>query len=377
MLPIDATHELLAANRVFMWPVSPIAGIGWVQINPLWAFRTNNGIDGATDWGWNQGSNPSLRTGANAPGGTPAAYYSYWNDVWPDADQKDITVIARARYTGSDPGGGGGSFIAGARDPGNGGWLFGVWDSGGTDEGLSLFLYDQSGNVWVATDQDSISTMIGTPHVYAAVYRSNDRQVAFYRSGMRTRTVTNAAHDWTPWISTGSKQFTIGRADAGFIFPGDIGWVMVFARALGDADIMALTRDDQWPFVWDDPLFILEDASATYTTQVTVNSALAVTVGAETVTFVTGVDAEAIVDGDFSIEPDPPAVGTFRTQIGVGSTVYLDTPEFGVFVTVVGVNSQITSTSPVTYITRVGVRSDARGLIDGRTDLIGTEHYRR
>ena len=377
MLPIDPTHELLVGNRVFMYPTSLINGAGWTQVNPLWAFRTNNGLDANTSWGWNHGGHPSLLTGASSPGGGAAAYFSYWEDVWPDTSSRDITIVARARYEGTDPGGGGGAFICGARDPGNGGFLFGVWDAGGTDEGLSLFLYDQSGNVWVATDQDSISTMIGTPHVYAAVYESAERTVRFYRSGMRTRTVTDASQNWSPGINATNIQYTIGRADSGFVFPGDIGWVMVFARALGDAEIQALTRDSEWPFVWTDPLFVLEDAQGAYTTTVTVNTTLSPTVGAEAVTFLTQIDAEAFVEGDFTIEPEPPATGRFTTIIGVGNSAYYDSPAFGVFITLVGVNSQITATAPVTFVTTVGVRSDTRGLVDGRSDLIDTERYIR
>lgn len=377
MLSIDPTHELLLGNRVFMYPVSVTSGLGWVQINPLWAFRTNNGLDADTDWGWNQGARSSIRTGAHAPGGLPAAYYSYWEDVWPDDGSKDITVIARARYEGTDPGGGGGAFICGARGTNEGGFLFGVWDVGGTDEGLSLFLYDHSGNVWVATDQDSISTMIGTPHVYAAVYQSAERTVRFYRSGMRTRTVTNAAQDWNPRINATNKQFTIGRADSGFVFPGDIGWVMVFARALGDAEIQALTRDSEWPFVWPDPLFVLEDTEATFTTAVTIDSILIPSASGAAVTFVTQIDAECFVEGDFEVVPEPPATGNYATIIGVGSSAYYDSPEFGVFITVVGVASQVVATAPVTFVTTVGVTSETRGLIDGRTDLIDTERYIR
>lgn len=376
MIPVDPTHPLLSCNRLFMYPFSTDSGAGWVQLNPLWLFPVNNGLDTATGWGWNHGAHPSILTGSSAPSGTPAAYYSYWGDVWPDAAQKDFTVIARARYEGADPGGGGGSFIAGARDPGNGGWLFGIWDSGGTDEGIGLFLYDQSGNVWVATDQDTISSLIGTPHVYAAVYNSGDREVSFYRSGMLTRRVTNAAHDWTPWISTSNKQFTIGRADVGFIWPGDIGWVMVFSRALGDAEIQLLTRDSEWPFVTDDPLFLLQTAEGSYTTSVSVASSLSPsTAGA--VTYTTTIDAEAFVEGDFTVVPEPPTTGTYTTIIGVGSSAYYDSPEFGVFITLVGVANQITATAPVTFTTSVGVTSQARGLIDGRRNLIDSARYRR
>lgn len=377
MIPIDPTHPLLSCNRLFMYPFGVASGLGWVQLNPLWAFPVNNGINADSAWGWNQGGHPSILTGASSPGaGTAAAFYSYWGDVWPDVSDRDFTVIARARYDGVDPGGGGGSFICGARDPGNGGWLFGIWDSGGTDEGLSLFLYDQGGNSWVATDQDSISSLIGTPHVFAAVYRAEDREIAFYRSGMRTRTVANTAHEWTPGVSTSNKQFCVGRADAGFVFPGDIGWIMVFARALGDADIMALTRDSEWPFVAEEPLFLLEAAAGSYTTSVSVASSLSPST-AGTVVFTTTIDAEAFVEGDFTVEPAPPATGTFTTIIGVGSSAYYDSPEFGVFITLVGVNTQIVATAPVTFVTTVGISSQARGLLDGRRNLIDTARYRR
>ena len=376
---IDPTHELLRGNRVFLYPDSVagnVSGLGWVQINPLWAFRTYNGLDGVTDWGWNQGAHPSIRVGAHAPSGTPASYFSYWEDVWPDDGSKDFTIIARARYEGTDPGGGGGSFIAGARDGTNGGFLFGVWDAGGTDEGLALFMYDGAGHTWVATDQDGISSMIGTPHVYAAVYRSAEREISFYRSGMMTRRVVNASWDWNPRVTTSNKQLAVGRADSGFIFPGDIGWLMIFAEAKSDAEIMALTRDDEWPFVWPETLFLLEDAEGIYTTTVTVGSTL-IPSTAGAVTYVTEVDAEAVVAGDFDIEPEAPATGNYVTMVGVGNVAYYDSPEFGVFITQVGVNSTITATAPVRFVTTVGVTSQERGLVDGRADLIDTDRYDR
>lgn len=377
MLVIDPTHPALQGNRVFMYPFSVDSGAGWVQLNPLWAFPVNNGLDSASAPGWNQGAHPSILTGASSPGGGSAAFYSYWEDVWPESGSRDITVVARVRLDGSDPGAGGGAFICGARDPGNGGWLFGAWDvDGGADAGLSLFLYDQAGNSWVSTDQDSISSLTGVSCVVAVVYHAAEQEVRYYRNGMMTRRVTNTAHVWDPAINSTGNQFTIGRANSGFAWPGDIGWVMVFARAVSEAELMELTRDEQWPFVWEDPGFLLEDAHGTYTTTASVASSYSPsTAGA--VTYVTEIDAEAFVEGDFTVTPDPPATGTYTTIIGVGSSAYYDSPEFGVFITVVAANSQITATAPVTFTTSVGVTSLARGLLDGRRNLIDTARYRR
>lgn len=373
MISVDLSHPALMGCRAFMYPISPNSGLGWVNLTSLWSFTTHNGLDANSEFGQMPGAHPAIKTGANSPGGSAAAYYSFWRDIWPDSANKDMTVIARVISRSSNQS----TFICGARDPSNGGFLFGLWDSGGADNGYAVFLYG-GGSSWIFTDQGGQgSATQDVPLVVAFTYEQTDQRLSIYRDGALIRSGTNTGATWNPYTPSATEQFTIGRANSGFVFSGDIGWVVVFNRVLSAAEIQLWTRDNEWPWVWEDPLFFLEPAEGTYTTAVAVNSALSVTVGSEPVMFTTTVDAEAIVDGDFSIEPDPPAVGTFTTQIAVGSTVYLDTPEFGVFVTGVGVASTITSTAPVTFVTRVGVRSDARGLVDGRTDLIDTEHYRR
>lgn len=377
MISADFTHPMLEGCRVFMYPISPAANVGWVNLSPLWIISVSNGLDAASEWGQMTGAHGAIKTGAYSPGaGTAAAYYSYWNDVWPTDDVRDFTIIARLCYRGSDPGSGAGGFAVGARGTGNnGGFLFGVWDAGGSDDGLACFMYSTSG-VKIFTDQQGFAGLSNYPTVAAFTFEAGVGRFTMYRDGAMTRQTTDVTSAFTPYVDQANKQLTIGRADVGFAFNGEIGWVAIFARCLSHEEIVAWSQDGDWPFVWEDPTFLLENAEATFTTTVTANSTvLPSTAGA--VTFTTTIDAEFFVEGDFEIEPEPPAVGTYTTIIGVGSTAYYDSPEFGVFITLVGVSSQITATAPVTFTTSVGVRSDARGLIDGRTDLIDTERYIR
>lgn len=378
MISLDATHPSLSGLRLFMYPVGFADSLGWNNLCPLYRFTNQNGLDSASAPGAALGAHPSILTGLSSPTTTSAGYYSYWNDVWPDDSVKDITVIARVVYRGGDPGSGAGGFICGARGSGNnGGFLFGVWDAGGSDEGVAVFLYSLTGSPWVFTDQLGFTNVTNTPMTVGFTYASGEQRLTLFRDGTVTRTATDTSKVYTPYVNEAAKQFTIGRADVGFGWPGEVGWVMVFAGCLQAARVSELMRDAEWPFVWEDPLWLLEVAEDTFVTTLTVGSVLTESGDATIAYFTTAVDAEAIVSGDFTIEPEDPTVGTFVTSIGVGSRAYVDFPEFGVFITGVGVGSSITATAPVTFITSVGIRSDARGLVDGRTDLIDTEHYRR
>lgn len=378
MISIDFGHEQLRGNRVFMYPISPVVNIGWQQLNPKFIFSNQNGIDATSDFGLTHGSHPTIKTGTAAPSpNTQAAYYSYWQHVYPEDGPKDFTIIARYTYRGADPGGGTGSFVLGARDSSaNGGFLFGVWDEGGTDEGQALFLYSLSGSTWTSTSGDGWTDLINKPVVAAASYRAVDRTVRHYRDGALLKEETNAAAEWTPYVGALNKQMTIGRADAGFVFPGEISWIMVFDRALSDAEIVDLSRDSEWEFVEDEPLFLLEPLEATYTTEIFVIDDLeAGTAGS--VTYTTEIDADFNITGDVEVGPPEPLVATFTTALTVASEVYLSEPYLGVFETTITVSSGITAGSPVTFTTEVLVSSRTSGLIDGRQDLIATARYRR
>lgn len=374
MFSIDPASPSLDRCRFFGYPVSA-ASEGWANLLGVGGDTGINttGLDAATTWGGAASSRPVLNLGGASPGGTAAYYFYNWERLWPADLSKDITVITRCRQTDSAVNG----TVVGTRNSTNntGGFLL-VHFNNGSINGYGAIVYAGGAQFFLNGDGAGAAANLNVTRTVAMVYRSAARQLEIWVDGRLANSAIDTGQDWTPYVT--AQPLCIGRAPDGFVFSGQVGWVAVFNRALGSEELLEWAEDGDWPWVDDDVVFsATAPSSATFVTTMTVGSILTPTVGAEAATFVTGVDAEAIVDGDFSIEPEPPAIGTFRTTIGVGSEVYLDTPEFGVFITVVSVGSTLTSTSPVTFVTRVGVRSDARGLIDGRTDLIDTDHYRR
>lgn len=372
MIVIDHGHPQLEGLRLFMWPISPVSGIGWQQAAFYAPFIPGDGLDSTTEWGEPIKGVPTLKTGANSPATTTASYHSYWRNVWPSDDGKDFTVIAFVQSKSSNQS----TFFAGARDPSNGGWLFGLWDNGGGDNGFAVFLYG-GGSTWIFTDQlGQGSATQNIPKVVAFRYIASEQALEIWHDGQMVRRGTNTAATWTPYTPSTTAQLTIGRANSGFVFSGDVGPVMAFAGVMDTERLVALMNPDRWEFFEDDIQFFLSAAEATFATSITVGQSYTPSaVGA--ITFVTDVDADVIIDGDFTADPDEPTTATFVTAVQVGSIDFMNFPEFGLFTTTVSAASTITSTSPLTFVTSVDVSGRAANLVDGRADLIGTARYRR
>lgn len=374
MISIDPGHPSLDRCRFFGYPVAAV-GEGFHNLLGVGSDTGigAGGLDSSTTWGGGVSAHPMLNLGGESPATTAAFYLYNWDRLWPSDLSKDITVIARCRQTDSAQAG----VVVGSRNGSSntGGFLL-VHFNNGSINGYAAIIYGGGSQFFLNGDGVGAGANLNVTRTVAMIYRSSIRQLEIWVDGRLCNSAIDTGQDWTPYVV--SQPLCVGRSPDGFIFTGQVGWTAVFNRALGADELLEWTEDGDWPWVEDDLVFDpTAAASATYVTTLTVNSAMTPTVGADAVTFTTSVDAEAIIDGDFSVEPEPPAVGTFTTTIGVGSEVYMDLPEFGVFINVVGVGSTLTSTSPVTFVTSVGVRSDSRGLIDGRTDLIDTEHYRR
>jgi hypothetical protein len=374
MLSIDPRHPALDRCVFFGYPFGAITRTGWANLMGVGSDDgiSPGGLDANTSWGAGYGAHPMLNTGAAAPSGTPAYYFYNWSRLWGSDRPKDFTCIARVRHNST----GQTAAVVSSRNGASntGGFVLGQIDNG-TIDGYCAIIYASGNQLFTTSDGLGAAATLNVPVVVAMVYRSAERRVEIWVNGRLGGSATNTGTDWTPYVA--SQPLCIGRSPDGLQFRGQIGPVGIFNRCLSAEEMHEWAEDGDWPWVDDDLMF---DASipseATLTTTVIVDSILLPsTAGA--VTFTTTIDAEYYIEGDIEAGPEPPAVGTFVTTVGAGSAAYYDSPEFGVFITLVDVASQITATAPVTFVTSVGVRSDARGLIDGRTDLIDTSHYRR
>lgn len=366
MLSVDPRHPLLDRCVYFGYPVSAV-GLGRANLMGVGndAGISAGGLNGATTWAAGAGAHGMLEN--------TAQYFFYdWERLWRSDRPKDFTCIARCRHTAT----GQTAAVVSSRNgtANTGGFVLGQIDNG-TINGYCGIIYAGGNQLFVTGDGLGAAATLNAPVVVAMVYRSAQRRVEIWVNGRLANSATDTGTDWTPYVA--SQPLCVGRSPDGLLFSGSVGWVAVFNRALSADEMAVWAEDGDWPWVDDDLVYDPTAAlEGEYATGLTVGSTLTpATAGA--VTFVTELAAEAIVSGDFEIEPEAPALGTFHTTIGVGSVAYYDSPEFGVFITGVGVGSTIVATAPVTFTTSVGVRSDARGLVDGRTDLIDTDRYDR
>lgn len=374
MLSIDRTHPQLDRCVFFGYPYGAITRTGWANLMGVGNDDgiSLGGLDSNTSWGAGYGAHPMLNTGLAAPAGTPAYYFYNWSRLWNSSRPKDITVIARCRHNAT----GQTAAVVSSRNGASntGGFVLGQIDNG-TINGYCGIIYAGGNQLFTTTDGLGATATLNVPVVVAMVYRSAERRVEIWVNGRLGGSATNAGTDWNPYVA--SQPLCIGRSPDGLIFRGQIGPVGIFNRALSAEEMHAWAEDGDWEFVDDDLSYTTDiPVEVTYTTTVGVGVEYSVT-GGDEISYANEVLCSCILDGDLIAGPSPPVVATYTTTVGVGSTMYGSEPTLVRYTTTVGVTSVYSPSAPVLYTTTVYVSSSARGLVDGRADLIGTARYRR
>lgn len=236
---------------------------------------------------------------------------------------------------------------------------------------FAVFGNDGSLNFFRLTDPAAVSAYVGKSITVVGRWNHAKQTATLFVNGKRVAQSTSGAGTWDTRETTNIK---IGTLNTGtHDFNGDIGWTMIYDRAISDGEAYELMDDTNWPFARDYDL-VYPGGGNTFSTTIGVRSLFS-RVGVSR-TFTTRIEALSDLDGDMSGGGET-GNQTFRTTIGVRTSMAFAPPLLRLFRTTVGMGSTVTISKQGNFSASMGCRTKLKRTINGRVDLIGTTIYRR
>lgn len=305
---------------------------------------------------------------------------SYWGN-----EARSITVIVRGRSNSSHIGA-----PVTAYNGSGAGWNILYSNFGGSETGWNFVVRSVAGKYMEVQDGVGDGSVAGKDVVFAGVYNHMTHNMASYLRlpGEPAATIRNGSYTNTNSSNTNTEDWDVRAGSTPlewlqfaspatpFYFNGDMAWCAVFDRAMSNDEIAEFSQDENWEFLNDYPI-VTDFTARRYSTLIRVAGSGGYSQDGGSRSYANEIGAEVVMTGDLTNVGSGSDTHSYRTTIQARQAFYYGFPQFMRFKNIVSVQSGLTPAEQRTFRTRVGVRSPANQLLDGRRDLLKTGGYRR